>query len=147
MQMKCVWKKIVFEWLKNHGKHPKTRLSPHLSHQRQLWSFTYTWSPSVTLFFCSAFLIRILLPPKLKKKSSVPRILLNRLLLGKQLVNFITWGCESSAPFLWFTKLGANPRHIGDRLVWVVRSNDLTHWYRYINVKCIYILRGNYRDS
>ena len=26
------------------------------------------------------------------------------------------------------TKLGANPRRIGDRLVWVVRSNDLTHW-------------------
>jgi hypothetical protein len=27
-----------------------------------------------------------------------------------------------------FTKPGANPRHIGDRLVWAVRSNDLTHW-------------------
>ena len=45
--------------------------------------------------------------------------------LGKQLVNFISCGCESSAPFLQFTKLGANPRY---RLVWVVRSNDLTHW-------------------
>jgi hypothetical protein len=31
-------------------------------------------------------------------------------------------------PFLQFTKLGANPCHIGDRLVWVTRSNDLTHW-------------------
>jgi hypothetical protein len=41
--------------------------------------------------------------------------------MGKQLVNFITCGCESSAP-------GANPRRIGDRLVWAVRSNDLTHW-------------------
>ena len=48
--------------------------------------------------------------------------------LGKQLVNFITFGCESSAPFLLFTKLGSNPRRIGDKLVWVVRSNDLTHW-------------------
>jgi hypothetical protein len=27
-----------------------------------------------------------------------------------------------------FTKPGANPRHIGDRLVWAVGSNDLTHW-------------------
>ena len=27
-----------------------------------------------------------------------------------------------------FTKQGANPCHIGDRLVWAVRSNDLTHW-------------------
>jgi hypothetical protein len=48
--------------------------------------------------------------------------------IGKQLVNFITCGCKSSAPFLLFTKPGANPRRIGDRLVWVVRSNDLTHW-------------------
>ena len=48
--------------------------------------------------------------------------------LGKQLVNFITCGCESSAPFLLFTMLGANPRRIGDRLVWVAKSNDLTHW-------------------
>ena len=48
--------------------------------------------------------------------------------MGKQLVNFITCGCESSAPFLLLTKSGANPRRIGDRLVWVVRSNDLTHW-------------------
>jgi hypothetical protein len=39
--------------------------------------------------------------------------------MGKQLVNFITCGCESSAPFLSFTKPGANPRRIGDRLVWV----------------------------
>ena len=27
-----------------------------------------------------------------------------------------------------FTKPGANPCHIGDRLVWAVGSNDLTHW-------------------
>ena len=33
--------------------------------------------------------------------------------LGKQLANFITRGCESSAPFLQFTKLDANPRRIG----------------------------------
>ena len=48
--------------------------------------------------------------------------------MGKQLVNCITCGCESSAPFLWFTKPGANPRRIGDRLLWTARSNDLTHW-------------------
>jgi len=41
--------------------------------------------------------------------------------MDKQLVNFITCGCESSAPFLWFTKPVANPRRIGDRLVWAVR--------------------------
>jgi len=48
--------------------------------------------------------------------------------LGNQLVNFITCGYESSAPFFVIYKLGANPRRIGDRLEWVVRSNDLTHW-------------------
>ena len=48
--------------------------------------------------------------------------------MGKQLINFITCGCESSAPFMLFTKSGVNPRRIGDKLVWVVRSNDLTHW-------------------
>jgi len=37
--------------------------------------------------------------------------------MSKQLVNFITCGCKSSAPFLSFTKPGANPRHIDDRLV------------------------------
>ena len=35
--------------------------------------------------------------------------------MGKQLVNFTTCGCESSAPFLYFTKPGANPRRIVDR--------------------------------
>jgi len=39
----------------------------------------------------------------------------------KQLVNFITCGCESSAPFFVIYKAGRNSRHIGDRLVWVVR--------------------------
>jgi len=41
--------------------------------------------------------------------------------MGKQLGNFITCGCESSAPFFKFTKPGANPRRIGDRVVRVVR--------------------------
>jgi hypothetical protein len=27
-----------------------------------------------------------------------------------------------------YSKQGANPRRIGDRLVWAVRSNDLAHW-------------------
>jgi hypothetical protein len=32
-------------------------------------------------------------------------------------------------PFLQFTKTGTNSRHIGDRLVRVVRySNYITHW-------------------
>jgi hypothetical protein len=48
--------------------------------------------------------------------------------MGKQLVNFITCGCESSAPFFVIYKDGCEPTRIGDRLVWVVRSNDLTHW-------------------
>ena len=38
------------------------------------------------------------------------------LTLGKQLVNFITCGCESSDILFEFTKLSANPRRIGDRL-------------------------------
>ena len=39
--------------------------------------------------------------------------------LDKQLVNFITCGCESSEPFfVIYQKLGANPRRFGDRLVW-----------------------------
>ena len=37
--------------------------------------------------------------------------------MGKQLVNFIICGFQSSAPFLLITKPGANPRRIGDRLV------------------------------
>jgi hypothetical protein len=37
--------------------------------------------------------------------------------MGKQLVNFITCGCESSAPFFVIYKSGTNPRRIGDRLV------------------------------
>jgi hypothetical protein len=41
--------------------------------------------------------------------------------MGMQLVNFITCGCESSAPFLQFTKPGAIPRRIWDRFVWVVK--------------------------
>jgi hypothetical protein len=45
--------------------------------------------------------------------------------INKKYLNFITCGCESSAHFLQFTKLGAIPHRIGDRLVWVVRSNDL----------------------
>ena len=47
--------------------------------------------------------------------------------MSKQLINCITCGCESSAPFLKYTKPGANPRRIGDILVRVVRSSDLTH--------------------
>jgi hypothetical protein len=62
--------------------------------------------------------------------------------MGKQLVIYITCGCESSALFFVITKLGANPRHIGDRLVWVVRSNDLTHWATraryYLNTLSLY---------
>jgi hypothetical protein len=37
--------------------------------------------------------------------------------MGKQMANVITCGCESSAPFLEFTKPGANPRRIGDKVV------------------------------
>ena len=45
--------------------------------------------------------------------------------MGKQLVNFITCDCDSSAPFFVIYKA----ERIGARLVWVVRcSNYLTHW-------------------
>jgi len=37
--------------------------------------------------------------------------------LGKQLVNFITCGCESSTPFFVNYKAGYKPMRIGDRLV------------------------------
>ena len=37
--------------------------------------------------------------------------------LGKQLVNFITCGCESSAPFFVIYKAGCEPTRIGDRFV------------------------------
>jgi hypothetical protein len=43
--------------------------------------------------------------------------------MGKQLVNFITCSCESSAPFLKSTQPGTNPRRIGDRL-WL--ENEIT---------------------
>ena len=46
--------------------------------------------------------------------------------MGKQLVNFITCGCESSAPFFVIYKVRGEPTPYW--LVWVVRSNDLTHW-------------------
>jgi hypothetical protein len=35
-------------------------------------------------------------------------------IMGKQLINFITCGCDSSAPFVQITKPGANQRRIGD---------------------------------
>jgi hypothetical protein len=37
--------------------------------------------------------------------------------VGKQLVNYITCGCESSAPFLVIDKAGENSHRMGDRLV------------------------------
>jgi hypothetical protein len=37
--------------------------------------------------------------------------------MGKQLVNFITGGCKSSAPFFVIYKAGGEPTRIGDRLV------------------------------
>ena len=43
---------------------------------------------------------------------------------------------ESSTPFFYFTKLGANTHRIGDGLVWAVRSNDLTHWAT--RAPCVY---------
>jgi hypothetical protein len=65
--------------------------------------------------------------------------------MGKQLLNFITCGCESSAPFFAIYKAGCETTRIGDKVVWVVRSNDLTHWATrapnkiYITVKVIYV--------
>jgi hypothetical protein len=37
--------------------------------------------------------------------------------MGKQLVNFITYGCESSAHFFVIYKAVREPARIGDRLV------------------------------
>ena len=47
-----------------------------------------------------------------------------------------------------FTKPGANPRCIGDRLVWAFKSNDLTHWttrdlfllhvFAWLQVHCVF---------
>jgi hypothetical protein len=37
--------------------------------------------------------------------------------MSKQMVNFITYGCESSEPFFLINKPGTNPRRIGDRFV------------------------------
>jgi hypothetical protein len=37
--------------------------------------------------------------------------------MGKQLVSFVTCGSKSSDPFSLLTKPGANPRHIGYKLV------------------------------
>jgi len=48
--------------------------------------------------------------------------------MGKQLVNFITCGCESSAPFFIIYKAGREPTPllvIG--LYELLRSSDLTH--------------------
>ena len=49
-----------------------------------------------------------------------------------------------------FTMPGANPRCIGDRLVWAVRSNDLTHWttrdlfllhvFAWLQVHCVFFV-------
>ena len=49
-----------------------------------------------------------------------------------------------------FTKPGANARCIGDRLVWAVRSNDLTHWttrdlfllhvFAWLQVHCVFFV-------
>jgi hypothetical protein len=46
--------------------------------------------------------------------------------MGKQLVNSITCRCQSSAPFLQFTKPGVNPRRIGDMMV-IQLPNSLSH--------------------
>ena len=49
-----------------------------------------------------------------------------------------------------FTKPGANPRCIGDRLVWAFKSNDLTHWttrdlfllhvFAWLQVHCVFFV-------
>jgi hypothetical protein len=57
-----------------------------------------------------------LLPVLVVEEAGVPGEN-HRPTMGKQLVSFITCSYESSAPFLQYTKTGANPRRIGDRLV------------------------------
>ena len=49
--------------------------------------------------------------------------------MGKQVVNLITCGWESSAPFLVIYKEATNPRCIGDRkLDYLTTHTSLTHW-------------------
>jgi hypothetical protein len=57
--------------------------------------------------------------------------------MGKQLVSFIACGCESSAPFLLFTKPGANPgrTNVDSLVVFVFLNRFKTYWVFF--VKCI----------
>jgi hypothetical protein len=64
------------------------------------------------------FSLRDLLSPFSNPFAPIPT-------MGKQLVNVITCGCESSAPFFVIYKPGANPRRIGDRLVLVASFRNL----------------------
>jgi hypothetical protein len=61
--------------------------------------------------------------------------------MGKQLVNLITCGCESSAPFLQSTKPGAKPRRIGDRLYEFFQKRVVrTQFYIYVFITDLSIL-------
>ena len=39
------------------------------------------------------------------------------LTMGKQLVNFITYGCDSSAPFFVIYRAGRKPTHIDEMMM------------------------------
>jgi hypothetical protein len=71
---------------------------------------------------------------------------INWLNISKQLVNFITCGCESSAPFFIIYKAGCEPTPYCDRLVWVVRSNDLTHWGVTFECCLVKLLKNYFND-
>jgi hypothetical protein len=69
-------------------------------------------------------------------KTGFLRIFFWRFIEIKRTIIFISCGCKSSVPFLLFTKLGANPRRIGDRLVWAQKCWDKWQYiYRTIKLR------------
>ena len=98
------------------------------------WWFIKAYYSSSIIYFCDWLIDSFIVfnatfsnilaiswwPNLVVEKAGVPGENL-RPLVSNELVNFITCGCESSAPFLLFTRSGANPLRIGDRFVWVVR--------------------------
>jgi hypothetical protein len=64
--------------------------------------------------------------------------------MGKQLVNFITCGCESSTPFLSFTK-AIKPRSLPELLLRYQR--DFRYLFSIINLNNIFVLQILFWDE
>jgi hypothetical protein len=65
-------------------------------------------------------------------------------IMGKQLVNFITCGCVSSSPFLQFTKPGANPRRIGDKIT--QRGGTIGNRKKHTMQSYYIVIKGDYQQ-